>query len=156
VPDNAKPAPNGIANSTHGTASSDGSVAPAAGSVLTGRVIRADGTGPFAGARVTVLGSNESTVSNTSGEFALHDLQAGSRTLAVRAIGGVTPRSTGSMIVTTQGPPPPPGGFRDSRIMASSNVTEALAQIATQNSGSVRGTGCVKIVIWTKIGLGLP
>jgi hypothetical protein len=67
-----------------------------------------------------------------------------------------TPRATGSMIVTTQGPPPPPGGFRDSRIMADSNVTEAMAQIARERSGGVRGTGCVKIVVWTKIRLGLP
>jgi hypothetical protein len=59
------------------------------------------------------------------------------------------------MIVTTQGPPPPPGGDRDSRIMADSNMTEALAQIARQKSSSVHGPGCVKIVVWTKIRLGL-
>ena len=86
VPGKAKPALNGTNSSSHGTAS-DGSAAPAAGSVLTGRVTRADGTGPFAGARVTVFGSSASTVSDDSGRFTLHDLPSGSRTLAVRAIG---------------------------------------------------------------------
>jgi hypothetical protein len=297
VPVKAKPALNGTNNSTHAT-SSDESAVPAAPSMLTGRVIRADGTGPFAGARVTVFGSNESAVSNDSGEFTLHGLPSGSRTLAVRAIGwrpvtmpvdlaahtprqvvvplqtaelqavvvtgtvnaglkrvgfesrkhtdvgqflgpadiekrdafefadimdgmaglarhpgpygddylagsggasscvgyvvdgapyvemtrgdintfvrpeevgaievyqpreapaqyGFTPRPTGSMIVTTQGPAPPPGGFRDSRIMADSNVADAIASIKAQRSGGVRGTGCVKILVWTKLRLGL-
>jgi hypothetical protein len=44
VPGTAKPATNGTSNSTHGTASSDGSGAPSTGRALTGRVMRADGT----------------------------------------------------------------------------------------------------------------
>ena len=63
------------------------SPAPAAGSVLTGRVIRSNGSGPFAGAQVMVLGSNQTTVTNDSGQFTLRGLQAGSRTLEVRALG---------------------------------------------------------------------
>jgi len=294
-----KPALGGATNSSHAT-SSEGSAAPAGGSVLTGRVMRADGAGPFAGARVTVFGSSKSTISDDSGTFTLHDLPGGSHTLAVRAIGwqpvtmpvdlaartpgqivvplqrepaelqavavtgtfnaglkrvgfesrkhtgvghflgpadiekrdafefagimdgmaglarypgpygddylagpggpsscvayivdgtpylemtrgdidtfvrpeevgaievyqpgetplqyGSAPQPTSAMIVTTQGPPPPPGGYRDSRIMADSNMTEALAQIARQKSSSVHGPGCVKIVVWTKIRLGL-
>jgi Carboxypeptidase regulatory-like domain len=50
VPGTAKPA-----TGTHGTASSDGSapasIAPSPGSVLTGRIMRSDGTGPVAGAQ---------------------------------------------------------------------------------------------------------
>jgi hypothetical protein len=87
VPGAAKPATNGATNSTHGTAASDGSSTPAGTSVLTGRVMRAEGGGPLAGAQVTVLGSREITVTNDSGEFTLRGLPAGSRTLAVRAIG---------------------------------------------------------------------
>ncbi len=83
VPGTAKPA----TNSSHGTASSDGSAAPSPGGVLTGRVMRSDGTGPFAGAQVTVLGSGVTAVTNDSGDFTLHGLPAGSRTLAVRAFG---------------------------------------------------------------------
>ncbi len=86
VPGMAKPA-----TGTHGTASSDGSspasTTPSAGSVLTGRVIRSDGTGPFAGAQVTVLGSRVTAITNDSGDFVLRGLAAGSRTLAVRAVG---------------------------------------------------------------------
>jgi hypothetical protein len=87
VPGAAKPATNGATNSTHGTASSDGSSTPAGASVLTGRVMRAEGAGPLAGAQVTLLGSREIAVTNDSGEFTLRGLPAGSRTLAVRAIG---------------------------------------------------------------------
>jgi hypothetical protein len=91
VPGTAKPAANGTTNgtinTTHGTASPDGSSLPSAGSVLTGRVTRSDGTGPFAGAQVTVLGSRVTTVTDDSGAFTLRGLPAGSRTLAVRAVG---------------------------------------------------------------------
>jgi len=55
--------------------------------VLTGRVIRSDGSGPFAGAQVMVLGSNQTAVTNDSGQFTLRGLAAGSRTLEVRALG---------------------------------------------------------------------
>jgi hypothetical protein len=87
VPGKAKPASGGTNNSTHGTATSDGSVAPTGGSVLSGRVMRGDGTGPLAGAQVMVLGARATSVTNDSGEFTLGDLPSGSRTLAVRAIG---------------------------------------------------------------------
>ena len=86
VPGSAKPA-----TGTHGSASSDGSApastAPSTGSVLTGRVMRSDGTGPLPGAQVTVLGSQVTTVTNDSGDFTMRGLSAGTRTLAVRAVG---------------------------------------------------------------------
>ena len=72
--------------STNGTPA-NGTPAPAAGSVLTGRVIRSHGSGPFAGAQVMVLGSTQTTVTNDSGQFTLRGLPAGSRTLEVRALG---------------------------------------------------------------------
>lgn len=83
VPGTAKPA----TNSTHGTASSDGGAAPSTGSVLTGRITRSDGNGPFAGAQVTVLGSGAIAVTNDSGQFTLRGLPTGSRTLVVLAVG---------------------------------------------------------------------
>jgi hypothetical protein len=67
--------------------SASGTTAPPPGSVLTGRVIRSDGSGPFAGAQVTVRGSNQIAVTNDSGQFTLRGLAAGSRTLEVRALG---------------------------------------------------------------------
>jgi hypothetical protein len=75
------------ATGTHGSASSGGATTPALGSVLTGRVMRSDGTGPMPGAQVMVLGSKETAVTNDSGGFTLRGLPAGSRTLAVRALG---------------------------------------------------------------------
>ncbi len=87
VPGKAKPASGGTNSSTHGTATLDGSVAPTGGSVLSGRVMRGDGTGPLAGAQVVVLGAKATAVTNDSGEFTLRELPSGSRTLAVRAIG---------------------------------------------------------------------
>jgi hypothetical protein len=68
-------------------ASANGTPAPPAGSVLTGRVVRSDGSGPFAGAQVMVRGSNQTTVTNDSGQFTLRGLPAGSRTLEVHALG---------------------------------------------------------------------
>jgi hypothetical protein len=68
-------------------ASTSGAPAPPTGSVLTGRVIRSDGSGPFAGAQVMVLGSKQTAVTNDSGQFTLRGLAAGSRTLEVHALG---------------------------------------------------------------------
>ncbi len=68
-------------------ASSGSSDGPPAGSVLTGRVMRSDGFGPLSGAQVTILGSKQTATTNDSGQFTLRGLPAGSRTLAVRALG---------------------------------------------------------------------
>jgi hypothetical protein len=68
-------------------ASTNGSPSPKTGSVLTGRVMGSDGSGPFAGAQVMVRGSNQTAVTNDSGQFTLRGLPAGSRTLEVRALG---------------------------------------------------------------------
>jgi hypothetical protein len=68
-------------------AAANGTAAPSAGSVLTGRVIGSDGSGPFAGAQVMVRGSNQTAVTNDSGQFTLRGLPTGSRTLEVHALG---------------------------------------------------------------------
>jgi Carboxypeptidase regulatory-like domain len=68
-------------------ASANGAPTAAAGSILTGRVIGSDGSGPFVGAQVTVRGSSEIAVTGDSGQFTLRGLSAGSRTLEVHALG---------------------------------------------------------------------
>jgi len=67
------------------TSGSTSGVVP--GGVLTGRVLRPDGEGPFAGAQVGVLGTAQIAVTGDSGEFTLRDLPTGTRTLEVRALG---------------------------------------------------------------------
>jgi hypothetical protein len=58
---------------------------------LTGRVIRAaageDRGVPFIGAVVTVDGARDTAITGDSGQFTLHSLPTGSRTLEVRALG---------------------------------------------------------------------
>jgi hypothetical protein len=63
------------------------SLAPSGHGVLTGRVVRSDGGGPFVGAQVMVLGTGDTAVTGDSGQFTLRGLPSGSRTLEVRAVG---------------------------------------------------------------------
>lgn len=74
-------------HSAHGAPSDGSAVSLAGGGVLTGRVTRPDGGGPFAGAQVMVLGSKQTAVTGDSGQFTLRGLPTGSRTLEVRALG---------------------------------------------------------------------
>jgi Carboxypeptidase regulatory-like domain/TonB-dependent Receptor Plug Domain len=77
-----------IASRDRGGAASDSSPAPASGhAMLTGRVMRSDGAGPFAGAQVTVTGSKQTAVTGDSGQFALRGLPTGTHTVQVRALG---------------------------------------------------------------------
>jgi hypothetical protein len=55
--------------------------------VLTGRVMRSDGSGPVEGAQVVVSGSRQTAVTGDSGQFALRGLPTGTHTVEVRALG---------------------------------------------------------------------
>jgi hypothetical protein len=85
VPSAEAPHDQPVASATGASAAPGGGVLT--GSVLTGRVMGSDGSGPFAGAQVMVRGSNQTAVTNDSGQFTLRGLPAGSRTLEVHALG---------------------------------------------------------------------